>query len=256
MKITILGCGSSTGVPMIGCKCAVCTSTDPRNKRTRSAILVEDAGTRILIDTPPDLYQQAISNDLCTIDALLYTHAHADHTHGIDEVRSFNHHGDREIPCYTNAETFTELKERFHYAFLERPRPHWFRPCLLENRIDYLKPFHVGAIEVMPFRQIHGLAGDTVGFRFGSFAYSVDVKTFPEESQPQLYDLDLWIVDCLRKSEAPTHAHLDIALNWIEEYRPKRAILTHMGHDFDYASFKDSLPGGVEPAYDGMVVEV
>ncbi len=254
MRITVLGCGTSSGVPMIGCRCPVCTSSDPHNRRQRCAILVESASTRVLIDTPPDLRQQALTAGLDRIDALVYSHAHADHVNGIDDLRSFNQLIDAPLPTFAEAGVLARIRERFAYAF-EPPVPEkgWFRPCLLPQLIE--GPFRVGDLELVPFAQRHG-RGQSWGFRLGAFAYSPDVDLLDEAAMATLAGVEVWLVDCLRDAPHPTHAHLERTLGWIEQLRPRRAILTHMNHEFDYAELRERLPAGVEPAYDGMVLQV
>lgn len=256
MKITLLGSGASSGVPLIGCDCPVCLSPNPRNKRTRVSLFVETSGAKILIDTSPDLRAQFLREGLKTADAILYTHAHADHIHGIDDIRSLNFHRSAPIPCYANKATLTELHERFGYVFREPiPQYGWFRPCLIANEITPGKAFAVEGVRVMPFRQIHGKV-DSLGFRIGSMAYSTDVKAFPPESEEYLHGLDLWILDCLKPEPAPTHTHLAQSLEWIAKFKPKRAILTHLAHEFDYEALQAILPEGVEVGYDGLVAEI
>jgi phosphoribosyl 1,2-cyclic phosphate phosphodiesterase len=252
--IIILGCGASAGVPLIGCQCKVCQSGNPKNKRTRVSLYVQIDGIRFLIDTSPDLRQQCLSNNIRSVDAILYTHAHADHVHGIDDTRPFNHHNNAPIPIYTDINTYQEIETRFPFAFKEPiPEYGWFRPCLQPNIIKRDDQFAIQGLDIRSFKQMHG-QGTTLGFRFGNIAYSTDVNAFPETSEKHLYDLDLWIVDCLRYEKAPTHAHLDLTLEWITKYKPKRAILTHMSHDFEYDKLMQALPENVEPAYDGMQI--
>ncbi len=255
MRITLLGTGSSAGVPMLGCGCAVCTSSDPRNTRSRASIAVADKGTTLLVDSAPDLRQQALSNQLTHIDALLYTHVHADHTHGIDDLRSFNYLANQPLATYADQETFASLQERFPYAFLPAVEGGWwFRPCLVPHIITPYQSFEVGALSIMPFTQTHGRT-TSLGFRFGDMAYSTDVNSLDERAFAALEGISVWVVDCLRFSPAPTHAHLELTLTWIERLKPARAILTHMGHDFEYQRLQAYLPEGVEPGYDGMVIE-
>lgn len=255
MKVTILGCGSSAGVPLIGCECEICRSDNPKNHRTRSSILVEHQDTTLLVDSSPDLRQQALVNRIVHIDALLYTHAHADHTHGIDELRSFNFHRNSPLDCYGDQATFDELQQRFDYAF-KTPVPEygWFRPALNPHVIKAGDVFTVGDIEVQSFPQRHGKV-DTLGFRFGDIAYSTDVNVLGDEAFAALEGVKIWIVDCLRYEKVPTHAHLDLTLGWIERVKPQRAILTHMNHEMEYETLKRTLPQGVIPAYDNMVVD-
>ena len=254
MRIVVLGCGTSSGVPQIGCRCAVCRSTDPRNRRRRCALYIEHAGTRILIDTPPDLREQCLAADIDGVDAILYTHPHADHTNGIDDVRALNQLTEQVLDAHGEAATLDRIRERFGYAFLP---PEWdkgfYRPALRACVID--GPFRVGALEIVPLAQRHG-RGRSTGFRFGPFAYSTDCDHLPEASFETLAGIDVWLVDALRDRPHPSHAHLDRTLEWINRVRPARALLTHMSHEVDYADWIARLPPGVEPAVDGMVLEV
>lgn len=263
MRVTILGCGSSSGIPLIGCQCPTCTSVNPKNTRQRASIHVQSATTSLIFDTSPDLRQQALKNHIKTLDAVIYTHEHADHLHGIDELRNYNYLMDKPIAVYGNKETLHEIHKRFPYVFLPKPEPIWYRPCLEPREIDTqnYSAFTVGDIELQPFLQWHGQhhdnqMGHTLGFRMGNFAYSTDVNQLPEASFERLKGLDVWIVDCLRYHEAPTHAHLELTLSWIESVKPKRAILTHMAHQLEYEELLAKLPAGVEPGYDGMVIEL
>lgn len=256
MKITLLGSGASSGVPIIGCDCAVCLSPNPRNKRSRVSLLVEMQGKKILIDTSPDLRLQCLREGIKTVDAILYTHAHADHIHGIDDIRALNFHHGGPLPCYADAPTLAELHERFGYVF-KPPIPEygWFRPSLIPHQITPGEAFEVEGIRILPFRQLHGRV-DSIGYRIGDVAYSTDVKSFPPESEPFLQGLKLWIVDCLKLEPSPTHTHLPLALEWITKFTPERAILTHLAHELEYESLKNTLPAGVEPGYDGLSVEL
>ncbi len=258
MKVTILGCGSSSGVPLIGCGCVVCTSNNPKNIRGRVCVLVEDEGIKILIDTPPDLRQQSLRHNITKIDAILYTHAHADHCHGIDDVRNFNFHTNGSVRAYADKETIEELKMRFSYAFLPpKQEVGWFRPSIEINEINTApyKPFLIGHLKIIPFEQRHG-KGHSLGFRIGNFAYSTDVDFLPEKSFEALDGVEAWVVDCLRYKPAPTHAHLEKTLEWVARIKPQRAVLTHMGHEFDYDKLAGELPRGIEPGYDGLVLEL
>jgi phosphoribosyl 1,2-cyclic phosphate phosphodiesterase len=251
MKITILGCGASSGSPLIGGE----WPSNPKNVRTRASIFIEGESTNILIDTSPDLRMQAIVNKITRIDAVLFTHAHADHTHGVDDMKSFNYTLKAPIPAYSNAETLKELEVKFDYCF-RPPTPEygWFRPCLTPIVIEPLKPFTVGEFEIMPFRQIHTKTMDSLGFRIGNFTYSTDVKYFPPESESQLKNLDLWIVDSLKKYPAPTHSDLKQTLEWIKKYAPRKSVLTHLSHEIDYDEVAPNLPNGVALAYDNMII--
>ncbi len=255
MKIIMLGCGSSTGVPEIGCECAVCASKDPKNQRSRVSIHIEVGGAHILIDTSPDLRLQAISNGIKRVDAILYTHDHADHTHGIDDIKSFNRLQDAPIPIYANEETMASLKERFSYAMQPRPEGVWYRAAVIPHIIpESLKDFDVLGVRVTPILQNHARM-TSLGFRIGNFAYSTDVNGFSEESFAKLEGLDVWIVDCLQYASSYTHSRLELTLEWIARLKPKRAIFTHMAHQFDYATLAAELPPGVEPGYDGLIIE-
>lgn len=264
LKVTILGCGSSSGIPMIGCDCKTCTSTNPKNTRQRASILVESKTTSILFDTSPDLRAQALKNEMRRLSAVVYTHEHADHLHGIDELRNFNYMMNQPIPIYGNKLTIEQIESRFGYVFRPKPEPIWYRPCLEPHVIDThsLAPFTIGDIDLQPFLQWHGQhndgysSNDTLGFRIGNFAYSTDVNAMPEASFKHLQGLDVWIVDCLRYHEAPTHAHLELTISWIERVKPKRAILTHMAHQMEYEQLKAQLPKGIEPGYDGMIIHL
>lgn len=253
MKITILGCGSSQGVPFIGCDCAVCTSQNPKNNRTRVSLLVEIGGKNLLIDSSPDLRQQALRENIRRIDAVLYTHGHADHTNGADELRSFNYLSGDALPIYGDTHTLETLKKRFHYAFLPKPENLWYRPCLTPYTVvdKDVGSFSLFGQEIRYFQLGHGKS-KTYGYRIGNMAYCTDCDAISDAAFAQLEGLDFWIVDCLRYEPSYSHAHLELTLSWIKRAKPKRAILTHMNHDFDYDTLKASLPDGVEPGYDGL----
>ena len=257
MKVTILGCGASAGVPMIGCECATCASSNPKNKRSRVSILVESAKTKILIDTSPDLRQQALANGIKTVDAILYTHAHADHIHGIDDTRSFNFHRGEAIAAYGDAETMEYLQSSFSYVFRPPIAEYgWFRPCMDAHIIEPNKPFVIGDIDIIPFAQEHGRV-NSMGFRFGDFVYSTDVKNFPKESEQYLKNIDTWLLDCLTDEKPmPTHADLPLSLEWIAQYKPNRAVLTHLSHSLEYEKLTRETPQNVAIAYDGLVLEL
>jgi phosphoribosyl 1,2-cyclic phosphate phosphodiesterase len=260
LKITMLGCGASSGVPAIGCKCAVCSSNDPRNKRTRVSIVVESATTRILVDASPDLRQQLLAFGETKFDAVVFTHEHADHMHGIDELRSLNWHKNGPLDAYGDARTLAEAKRRFGYAF-EPPGPMtgkglWVVPVLVPKTIEPGVKFRIGDIDVVAFVQIHGGDRDpTLGLRFGDFAYSTDVKEMPEAAFEALAGIDSWIVDCLQEEPNWAHSHLAQTLAWIERVGPRRAVLTHMNHRVDYAAWAKKLPDGVEIGFDQMTMD-
>lgn len=255
LKITMLGSGSSSGVPEIGCKCPVCLSDNPRNKRSRVSVLVETEGKVLLIDTSPDLRQQALANAITHVDAVLHTHDHADHVHGIDDIRAFNIERQGPLPAYADAHTMEVIRTRFPYIFQTPPSAVWYRPALqpYEIQINPPKPFEVEGITVTPILQQHAKT-HSLGFRIGNFAYSTDVNGFSEESFKALEGLDVWIVDCLRYTPSHTHSRLEMTLEWIARIKPRLAVLTHMAHQMDYDTLKAELPEGVIPGHDGLVL--
>lgn len=255
MRVVVLGCGTSAGVPQIGCHCAVCRSPDPRNRRRRCALYIETLGQRILVDTGPDLRMQCLDAGIGAIDALIYTHGHADHLHGIDDLRQINNLIGRPIPTYAHPAVFARIRERFGYVFEGgRAEAGFWRPELEPHEIAE-GPFTIGPVPALLFRQRHG-RGWSFGFRIGGFAYSTDTDGLDGAVLDALRGIDVWIVDALRERPHPSHAHLDLALAWIRRVRPRRAWLTHMNHEVDYASWLAKLPDGVEPAYDGLVIDL
>ena len=259
MRVAILGCGGSGGVPRIGDDWGACDPDEPRNRRTRASILVETERSRVLVDTErsrvlvdtsPDLRQQCLDCGISGFDAVLYTHAHADHCHGIDELRVLAQRDRHAMPVYAAADTLAALQDRFRYAFGDPNSPY---PAILEPN-EIAGPFTLGDLDVTPFAQNHG-GITTLGLRFGPIAYSTDVVALDEAAFAALEGVKTWIVAALRPEPHPTHAHLDQALAWIERVRPKRAVLTHMTSDLDYASLAETLPDGVEPAHDGLILE-
>jgi phosphoribosyl 1,2-cyclic phosphate phosphodiesterase len=253
MKVTILGCGPSIGVPAVGGNWGVCDPDEPRNRRCRSSILVEHDGAILMVDTTPDCRAQLLAANVSRLDAVLYTHAHADHCHGIDDLRSVNMSMKADLPAYGSAETLASLDRRFGYVFEAlRPDKGYYKPKLMPHIID--GPFAVGSVSIVPFEQNHGFSR-TLGFRFGSMAYSTDFVELDDAAFDALEGIDTWIVDCFRRSPHPTHTHLERTLAYIKRLKPSRAVLTHMGSDMDYATLCAELPAGVEPGYDGMVVE-
>lgn len=256
MKVTILGCGGSNGVPLIGGNWGLCNRANPKNRRLRASILVEDGTTRLLVDTSPDLRQQLLATGNGLIDAVIYTHGHADHMHGIDDLRMVNVLRRAPLDVFADSDTLRQIQERFGYVL--RPlslseEGHFYRPCLVPHAIE--GPFQVGAIEVAPFAQDHGFSR-TLGLRFGPVAYSTDVVNLDEAAFSVLEGVKVWIVDCLRFAPHGTHSHLDRTLGWIARVKPERAILTHMNHAMDYDAVSACCPPGVEPAYDGLTVIV
>lgn len=254
MRVTILGSGTSSGVPRIGNDWGDSDPADPRNRRRRVSILVEHDGHVVLVDTGPDFREQMLSANVQRLDAVLLTHDHADHTHGIDDLRQVFHLMKRPVECYAMPATWAVLKARFDYVF-EGTR--FYPATAVANDLPTTLTF--GGMTVTWFRQNHGNI-DSAGFRFEAdgkaLVYSTDVKSFYPEAARALEDIDVWIVDALRRLPHPTHSHLDQTLGWIEQYRPRRAILTHMDQSMDHATLVAALPVGVEPGYDGLVVDL
>lgn len=262
LKFTILGCGTSTGVPRIGPVWGNCDPNNPKNFRTRCSLLVEretaEGKTTVLVDTTPDMRQQLLSAGVSWVDGVLYTHEHADHTHGIDDLRAIFFNGRRRVDVYYDAATGAMLRHRFNYCF-ETPPGGSYPPILEGHEIAPFKPVTIsgagGEITALPFLQRHGDI-QSLGFRFGGLAYSPDINGLPHESAKLLRDLDVWIIDALRYNPHPSHYSLEEALAVIEKIAPRRTILTHMHIDLDFETLGRELPEGVEPAYDGMVVEL
>jgi phosphoribosyl 1,2-cyclic phosphate phosphodiesterase len=260
LRVTMLGSDGSQGVPSSAGEWGVCDPAHPRNRRRRPSILVEaaDAAGRaktILVDTGPDLREQLLAADCRHIDALLYTHSHADHCHGLDDLRAINRLMRAPIPFWAAPETLVDLRDRFSYAVIDNPvvSSGYFRPVLVPHVID--GPFVAAGIPVIPFEQDHGFSRSW-GFRIGNFAYSTDVVQLDEAAFAALAGVEVWIVDCLREAPHPTHAHLERTLGWIERLKPRRAIFTHMDISSDYEAMRALVPAGVEPGYDGLVIEL
>lgn len=255
LKITILGCSGAGGVPTVSRGWGACDPTNPRNERLRASVLVDQGETRLLIDASPDLRAQCLINNITRLDGVLFTHDHADHTHGLDDLREINRviHGPLEI--WADQDTLTALMSRYAYAFEGIPEGQpIFRPWLSPHLITAPNAFDCAGVTITPFLQDHGFM-DTLGFRIGNFAYSTDVKALPDAAKAALQDLDLWIIGALTNNAAhQTHVSLDTALEWIEELKPKRAVITHMGPELDFEAVKAKCPAGVAPAYDGMTL--
>ncbi len=249
MKVIILGCSTSTGVPIAGCNCNVCTSGDPRNKRTRSSILIRKNGLNLLIDSSTDLRFQALANDINRVDAVLYTHSHADHTHGIDDLRTFNFTNRIEICCYGNSFTVSNIKENFKYIFDSFPAAGG-KPRLNFKTVN--RKFNFKGIDITPV-EINHADWMILGYRIGSMAYLTDCSGIPARSLRKLNELDLLIIGALRYKEHVAHFNVEQAVDMINKIKPKRAVLTHMGHELDYRSLKSQLPKNISPAFDGQV---
>lgn len=258
MTFTILGCGSSGGVPRLGGDWGDCDPTNPANKRRRCSLLVErvtEAGTtRVLIDTSPDMREQLLDAGIGTLDGVVYTHAHADHTNGIDDLRQIVFNLRQRLDVWADAETRADLLVRFGYAFVQ-PEGSGYPSILNMHLID--GPVTItgagGAVTLVPFRVGHG-GSEALGFRIDDVAYLPDVVDIPAASWPVLANLDCWILDALRRTPHPTHAHLALSLDWIARAKPKRAVLTNMHLDMDYATLCAELPADIRPAFDGMTI--
>lgn len=266
MKLTarILGCGSSGGVPRIGGPdgigaWGVCDPKNPKNTRTRCSLLVRLGLTAVMVDTSPDLRQQLLAARATHLDGVVMTHAHADQTNGIDDLRPLALTNKKRIPMYADAVTAKRLKEQFGYCF-ETPQGSEYPPIIeLHTLPEPFEPFEIfglgGALPVLAIPQTHGRIR-SLGYRFGSLAYSSDVNELDENVLSALEGVECWIVDALRYTPHPSHANVETALSWIARVKPKRAILTNLHNDLDYETLKRELPPGVEPAYDGMTIEV
>jgi phosphoribosyl 1,2-cyclic phosphate phosphodiesterase len=261
LTVTILGCGFSGGVPRAALGWGACDPKNPKNRRRRTSILVErgdNSRTRVLVDTSPDLREQLLDADVDWLDGVFYTHEHADHTHGIDDLRSLFLRRKRRVDVYMDEPTSHMMLRRFDYCFVT-PSGSQYPPIVTEHRIAPGSPVKIsgegGPITVMPVLQHHGDIS-SLGFRFGGLAYSTDLVDLPEASIAALADLDVWIVDALRYRPHPSHFSVDQTLAWIERIAPKRAILTNLHSDLDYMELKGRLPAHVEPAYDGMTFRV
>jgi phosphoribosyl 1,2-cyclic phosphate phosphodiesterase len=253
MQVTILGSGTSTGVPAIGCRCPVCSSLNPKNTRSRASVFIRREETGLLIDTSTDLRLQAMAHGVDRIDAVLYTHAHADHVHGIDELRSFNYLQQAPIPCYGNRATIAQLKARFGYVFSNGMGGPGYKPQLIPHELDSAE--QIGGVLVEPIEVVHG--EDLIyGYRIGSMAYVTDCSAISDVSRDRLRGLEVLILSAIRYDAHPTHFTLAQALAVIEDVKPRRAVLTHLSHVFEYDTVNRQLPAGVELAYDGMVFPV
>lgn len=262
-RLTILGCGSSGGVPRIGSSWGRCDPTNLKNRRTRCGVVVEQfkekgRATRVLVDTPPDLREQLLATRIDALDAVLFTHDHADHTHGIDDLRMVAFAQKSRIDCYFDQATKDSLMTRFDYCFKGKEKGGY--PAILNAHVINDEGIikvegGAGSVEVQAIPQHHGDV-PSLGFRFGRAAYSPDVSDIDDAFAARLENLDVWIVDALRYAPHVSHFHVKKALDWIDRLKPKRAILTHMTGELDYDTLRRELPEGVEPAYDGMQIDI
>ncbi|GJD63296.1 MBL fold metallo-hydrolase [Methylobacterium frigidaeris] len=264
LTLRILGCGSSGGVPRVGYGWGACDPADSRNRRRRCSLLVqrrdaESEATTLLVDTSPDLREQLLDASVTRLDGILFTHSHADHTHGIDDVRPLVIHMRRRIPVHADEDTSALLRARFAYCFTSRPGS-LYPPILDLHALETGAPVTVegpgGPVTATAFAMEHGPEEKALGFRFADAAYAPDVSTMPEAAKARLRNLDLLIIDALRDTPHPTHFSVPDALALIEEVAPRRAILTNLHTDLDYEALSRRLPPGVVPAYDGLTVEV
>ncbi|NQV44907.1 MAG: MBL fold metallo-hydrolase [Rhodospirillales bacterium] len=261
LRAIILGAGGSTGVPAVGMGWGACDPKNPKNRRSRPSILVEDKNTRLLIDTSPDLREQLIRHNIERLNGILMTHGHADHLHGIDDIRGINRAMDAPIDLYADTATHNDIKTRFAYvlepldAMPENMPPFYYKPVLMPHIIAPGMDLQIGSIPIQVMDQDHGRT-KTLGFRFGDIAYNTDVKELPESSFDVLDGIRTWIVGApVMHPNHPTHIHLEGALEWIERVQPERAIITHLGLGIDFETIQKGLPDRVELAYDGMIIE-
>ena len=258
LRFTILGCGSSGGVPRLGNHWGACDPENPKNIRRRCSLLVERSGaggtTRVLIDTTPDMRGQLLDAGVGELDAVAYTHSHADHVHGLDDLRQIVFNMKQRLPVWADGDTQNALFSRFGYAFVQ-PEGSPYPPILDMHTIDgdFTITGAGGPITLTPFRVNHGSI-DSLGFRIHDLAYLPDVAKMNDDAWPHLEGLECWILDALRRTPHPTHAHLDLALEWIARAQPKRAVLTNMHIDLDYAEVAAETPDHITPAYDGMTL--
>jgi phosphoribosyl 1,2-cyclic phosphate phosphodiesterase len=253
-RITILGCGNSTGVPSADGDWGGCDRNEPRNRRLRSSILIEKDGTRVLVDAGPDLRQQMLMAEVGKLDAVIFTHVHADHSAGVDDLRPFVvYGGETPLPIYGYPELMEQLRVRFSYMFGGARKGYYDKPIL---EVRELQPrLKIGALDFTLFEQDHVVCR-TIGIRIGAFAYSTDVKNLSEDAFAALEGVKTWVVAAVRREPHIAHAHLDQVLGWIERVRPSQAILTHLNYSMDYQNLMKTLPTGVEPAHDGRIIEI
>ncbi len=254
LDVVILGSGTSTGVPVLGCRCRVCASQDPRNHRTRCSALLTHGGRNILIDTATDLRQQALRERIGQIDAVLYTHTHADHLHGIDDLRTFSNHAPDPIPIYGDGATLERIGASFDYIFSEDP-DQGYRPKLERRLISSPDLFELFGLPILPVPLVHG-RGRSLGYRIGPFAYLTDCNEIPRESSVRLRGLEVLVIDALRFAPHSTHFNIEGAIAASRALGARRTWLTHLSHDVDYGPHSSQLPPGVEFAYDGLRLRV
>jgi phosphoribosyl 1,2-cyclic phosphate phosphodiesterase len=253
MKITVLGSGTSSGIPLIGCECSVCRSTDPRDQRLRPAVALAYNDRTVLIDTPPDFRTQALRAGLTRVDAIIFTHAHADHIMGLDDVRPFNFKHRSRIPIYGAGNTLDTIRRVFHYIFEDTAHV-TFVPQLDPIVLDG-SPFDLFGLEFQPVPVLHGKA-TIFGYRFGKAAYLTDHSQIPPESMDMLHGLDVLFLDALRHKSHPTHSTVATSIETVRQLQPKRAYFTHISHDLAHSLTQRELPPGIFIAYDGLEIDV
>lgn len=254
MEIVILGAGSSAGTPVIGCACKTCLSSNPRNKRSRCSIAVHmEDGTVLLVDTGPDLRLQALREKMNRVDAVLYTHFHADHLNGIDDLRSFCHLQRKAIPVYGNQATIDSVVQRFGYAFPAHEQQHWEKPVLSAHVV--VEPFDVAENAVVPLPVMHGNY-EILGYRIGNMAYLTDVSNIPDATLDKLHGLEVLLLDCLRYRYHPTHFDLEQAVEWATRIGARDTWLIHMTHEMEYDELSAALPRTMHVAYDGLRIRI
>jgi phosphoribosyl 1,2-cyclic phosphate phosphodiesterase len=258
MKVTIMGAGSSGGVPVPGFGWGQCNPNNPKNRRSRASLLMETSSKRFLIDTSPDLRQQLLDANVSHLEGVIYTHAHADHLHGIDDLRGINRAMGAPIPIYLDRTTLDEIENRFSYVLTPLPEQangFYFKPTLEPTVITAGETIEASGVSIKTFDQDHGYSR-TIGLRVGQFGYSTDLVRLPEHGFDVLKGVHTWVIGVFTDRDHTTHVNVKTALQWIERVSPKRAILTHLGPDLDYDILRDMLPDHVEPAFDGMVIDV
>jgi phosphoribosyl 1,2-cyclic phosphate phosphodiesterase len=253
LRVVFLGTGTSHGVPMIGCRCEVCRSNDPRDQRMRTSVAVHWADRAVLIDTTPELRLQCLACDITRVDAILFTHQHADHVAGLDDLRRFNALQRTALPCYGNPATLDVLQRMFPYAFSDDPSYPSAKPRLTHHAID--GPLDLFGMQITPVPLLHGQL-PILGYRFGRFAYCTDCSRIPEESRSLLADLDVLVLDALRRRPHPTHMNLEQAIATAREIGAKKTLFTHIAHELMHEPVNAELPAAMALAYDGQVVEV
>jgi phosphoribosyl 1,2-cyclic phosphate phosphodiesterase len=253
MQLTMLGVGSSAGTPVVGCSCATCVSDNPRNQRTRcSSLITLDSGDNILIDTGPDLRSQSLRENIKRIDAVFYTHTHADHLHGIDDLRAFCQIQRKQIPLYAKQDAVEHIKQKFGYV-LRDPSDFWEMPVLRTETIH--APFELFGMKITPIPVMHGKS-HILGYRIGNLAYMTDVSEIPESSLALLKDLDIVLLDCLREKSHPTHINIEQSLAYIGRIKAKQSYMIHMTHELEYASLSKKLPKDVFVGFDGLKLHI